>query len=85
MVEISTHRQPCVANAPITGIFTNGDVVVSTSIDQRLLLWRLGVSCDTAAGPTLSLMASEVFDVADASGLGVCVDADGYGVFVDLR
>jgi hypothetical protein len=78
---VVTEKQRCVASAAVTGVYTNGDILFASSIDQRLTVWRVQSSVNPITivpdiKPAFHFVASEAFEVANSSGLAVMQSAE---------
>ncbi len=73
---VVTCRKPGAAAAAITGVHIDGNIVLSSGLDQRLCVWRAVVRSSAPAedaweGPVvavgLELLSSQLHDIADAN------------------
>jgi hypothetical protein len=52
----------------VAGIWTDGDLIVSTSVDHRLNIWKHN---EDRSVTNFKLLASTIYEIADVSGLAV--------------
>jgi hypothetical protein len=76
MADVVTCRKSGAAAAAITGVHIDGNIVLSSGLDQRLCVWQAVVRSSAPAedaweGPVLAvgleLLSSQLHDIADAN------------------
>jgi WD40 repeat protein len=71
--DLTTFKLPDVHTAAVNGIYTNGSILIETSIDQRLNIFQI---CKQQEELKLQLMQSIMIETNDVSGMSILNNDD---------